>query len=846
MTAWLIIGFGIVVLVLLLVTTGSSSSSSSSGSGSGMVEGSLVEGLTVDPSALTAQRQLLQFEGERRYNNFARVQSPLNNINAAEVQAAFQMASPVGTTNTDSLLTLLGTSGRLGAADDGSGKQGAGVEQTGMVQAKINFCESLPINCDMLDDPRAAECGMCHRDGTDSKGRPHRGGLFISSDDQYRANEAAVAAGGKANYQPTIGTCRPTNFTLVNENCTARELQMQCEQNPVLDSVCGQCFGASPANSTGLIYVGPLRTFGATLWLSHPGGHANNGAGTTITYSNGYTINVPPSPNYLLAPTQVPVVVKEGDSLTITVYGIPTIWFAWLSSPDGKRTVSIDIGETSISPTDGMMILGDKRAPKVLQAVAALDAQTNIWPSFQNQIPNSVMIYGRRPDIIPPMIINALYGQQPNGGSTVTALVQAEAGTSHSFTVSPDILNLPPAVAGIPNYLTISFDTGASLITTDGQTVSDSAINNSMQMVFTVPATLIEPIFDDDKIECPTGPLVVTSKGAGLMSSHSCYNADGSFNPSVFCLQELFTSAGGTPSGYGWPGSTSAVAVSIVQNDPQTGKPSLDATMAYLNNQSQIALYGMDLNNASVDFPTMRAASLLMFGYAPANPCDVPEAATGPLSPECLSYLWTGAGCSPAGQLAPVDANGNVNQANVSRAIPYGSSTAVQQQYQEVYNIATQSSDYDLQNEFSLACFNVGTKQNVVQGPSPPEVFQVQAPTGGYQIAQQDAAATCAIFGAQVATMAQLTQANQAGAEWCASGWVSDSSQPYYPITTLANVSGCGSGQSPVLETWMPPGNLANVNCYGVKPVPGTENVYPFNSTSWSFNLLPGQSYASS
>ena len=126
-------------------------------------------------------------------------------------------------------------------------------------------------------------------------------------------------------------------------------------------------------------------------------------------------------------------------------------------------------------------------------------------------------------------------------------------------------------------------------------------------------------------------------------------------------------------------------------------------------------------------------------------------------------------------------------------------------------------------------------------GSNPPEVFQVQAPTGTYKIAQADAAATCSIFGAQVATLAQLTAANQAGAEWCLTGWVSDSSDPKYPITSLAGVVGCGAG-SPAVETYNP--GVGNANCYGVKPVAGTENVIPFNSQQWSMSILPGQAYA--
>jgi len=453
------------------------------------------------------------------------------------------------------------------------------------------------------------------------------------------------------------------------------------------------------------------------------------------------------------------------------------------------------------------------------------------------------MIYGRRPDLIPPMITSAMYGQTAGSGTVVTQLVAEQAGTSHTFTVSPSLLQQPSPVAGLPNYLTIGFDTGASLITADGQVVDGSAINNSMRITFQVPATLKDPVFEDDKADCPSGPLVATPAGAGLMGSHSCFNPDGSFNPSIFCLQELFQAAGGTQAGTGWPGSTAAAAA-LVQNDPQTGTPSLDATVAYLNNQAQIALYGMDLNNVGVDYPTLKAASQLMVGRNPANPCDTVNASMGPHSVECLAYLWAASGCSPAGTLSPMDANANINQANVNTALQYGSVAGIQQFYQGITTTLNSSSDYDAQDQASLACYNTSIKQTVITGSNPPEVFQVQSPTGNYQVAQGDAAATCAIFGAQVATMAQMTQANQEGYETCTVGWVADSNTAQVSITSLADVQGCGNGLMGVLP-WTSSSNLANVNCYGVKPVPGTENVLPFNSQQWSLNLLPGQNYTS-
>ena len=165
-----------------------------------------VEGFTtVDTDTALAQRQQLQFEGERRYNDLSRLQpASVASLDPGSVVAALQTGVAVPTSKTSSLLGILGSSLGFGAADDGSGKQGSGVEQTGVLAQKIAFCESLGTDCTALNDPRAAECGICLNGGTDSTGKGHRGGLFISSDDQLRK--------GFGQQTPTIGTCPAANF----------------------------------------------------------------------------------------------------------------------------------------------------------------------------------------------------------------------------------------------------------------------------------------------------------------------------------------------------------------------------------------------------------------------------------------------------------------------------------------------------------------------------------------------------------------------------------------------------------------------------------------------------------
>jgi len=825
--------------------------------------------VTVDLNMASAQRQQLQFEGERRYNNFARVQGTNSLIPADQVQAALQQEIPVPTASSNSLMSLLSFVG-LSAADDGSGKQGYGVEQTGMVQQKINFCESqVTVDCDLLSDPRFAECGFCHRDGTDSKGKPHRGGLYISSDDQIRANELSNSNGQAPGvYKPTIGSCKPQNFTLMAESCQVKELQMQCQKagGPTSNNPCGQCFGGAPAGTTGLLYMGPKpRAYTATLWVSHPGSNSAGGAGLAVRYPNGYQVTLPPSNQPLLDPQQLTLTITEGDNLVIGIVGVPAVWCGWLSSPDGMRTVSLDIGDQGIVPATGFMIAGDKNA-KVVNAAMAASADPNAWANFQNKVPNNVLWYQRRDEVVPGAVVSAWYGVSPASqgntmGTDVTAFVKLAAGENLPLGILPEQFNIPDPAPGVQKHLWINQDNGNTIIGVDGQTIDANRLYNAMLMNFTVPATLVNPLFADDMANCPTGPIIFTEVGAGLMGAHSCFKADGSFNPSMYCIQELWAAAGGTPQGTAYP-KTDAQAAALALNDA-SGNPNLDATVAAFNNGVNIAMYGVDMNGAPQEFATIKANALAFLGITMNNPCDGPTSTTGPHMPECLDYLWRTSGnpgqdastadpsklpyayCKADGLAAPLNKDGTVNQANAVTANGFGSVPNVRAYFQGIFNRTQDNSDFDAQAAAMRDCYNVNITpppEDPAACPLPnpdqwqcfgptklaqPEVFQVSA--SGYTTAQNDAAALCATYGAQVATSAQLITAQQQGADWCSSGWVSDDTEAQFPMNTILPSYGNGCG-SVGINKWTPSNNLAAVNCFGKKPPAGTQDILPFTT----------------
>ena len=115
------------------------------------------------------------------------------------------------------------------------------------------------------------------------------------------------------------------------------------------------------------------------------------------------------------------------------------------------------------------------------------------------------------------------------------------------------------------------------------------------------------------------------------------------------------------------------------------------------------------------------------------------------------------------------------------------------------------------------------------------EVFYVAGEVGNaYSISRSNADAICANYGGVLATLAQLSNAQLHGADWCASGWVlDDSNSAYYPITTSTE-NGCGNGSRGIMKFTSASG-LAGVNCYAIKPDQGTDPlVYPFNSKGWN------------
>lgn len=132
--------------------------------------------------------------------------------------------------------------------------------------------------------------------------------------------------------------------------------------------------------------------------------------------------------------------------------------------------------------------------------------------------------------------------------------------------------------------------------------------------------------------------------------------------------------------------------------------------------------------------------------------------------------------------------------------------------------------------------YSLNTTTDDVQQP---ELYYVSggSTASPYTIPYTEAKNVASLFNGVLATSVQLQDAQTAGADWCAAGWLSDTVGAAWPTNTSLQ-TGCGNGTPQVMH-WTPASNLAGVHVYGVKPtktatLPSGYIVYPFNATKWS------------
>jgi hypothetical protein len=166
----------------------------------------------------------------------------------------------------------------------------------------------------------------------------------------------------------------------------------------------------------------------------------------------------------------------------------------------------------------------------------------------------------------------------------------------------------------------------------------------SMNLSCLIPFSFIN-MFDGDALACDNGPIITNEASATFLESDPCFGKDNS--PGKYkleCLQSRWMELGGTMQGTGYP--KDQASADAIQKDA-SGRPlSIDDIVDILAVKSAQAQTGTDATGKSLSIPDWNTVSMYMTGVPINTPCDGPNNSVGPLSKDCLSYLYTNKGVS--------------------------------------------------------------------------------------------------------------------------------------------------------------------------------------------------------
>ena len=671
-------------------------------------------------------------------------------------------------------------------------------------------CEAAGTSCSAFDDPTfAAQCGMSFDNkAIGSDGKPHIGGLYVSPDDRQKqmdkANDVLSTGGAPYDpykvYQPTLGKSKRGTFALNKDQCVVVKEKVDCLAKQTFSSPnCTQCY-----TSQNFARVGPeTQRLPATVYFVGNGnisvGPQNAGAAHNYTADELAQINSGKSENAVCEAT-------AGQQYQAGFGIIPQCGGAYCCANVPFAMITTLNANTPVS----MPIMANSEGTTFHIAVETTDGSL-------------------------PYVAGFIQGQTPRG--TFNLDLMSLVDKDYTSGKRPKI-NGTTTINGFKSFVFIP------------------SANNKVTLNGMIPFSFLS-IYDGDALTCDNGPIVTQAASATFLESDPCYGkANKPGNYKIDCLQTRWVELGGTQQGTGYPGNQAAA--DLLQKDANGQPLDIDTIVNNLAPKMTAALTGKDASGKDLSLPDWNTVSMYATGIPINTPCDGGFPDGGPLTQECLSYLYLNQGVTShiggTYTLAPSSMASMKGQATpntycqpgagIDPATPaglkfgqgLGGINAVKQTYDQINRTANDNTlSNDKRSTAVQQCYGVNLDA-ITSGKTtgPTQVFAVGP---GYNYTQAQAQGVCSQYGAQVATTAQLQDAQSKGADWCFTGWVSDSNTAMYPITTSTE-AGCGNGTSGVIQ-WNTGNGNAGVNCYG--PKPGIDNfpentIMPFSQTAWDYN----------
>lgn len=462
--------------------------------------------------------------------------------------------------------------------------------------AMIDKCEAVTTaDCDKFDDPSfAKDCGICLDIGSDSRGKPATGGLVLTSEDKSYYGGKPIAPGSLIrNYDPTVGTCPAKRMVSNKAECLRMQDQIKCEKNTTYGSPngCSQCYDAE--GNYLLLQEESKSQIAGTLYIIGSGNFALNDIRRTLSPTQPLIITVSNTQGF--------------GALNITLEGIP--------APEPyDDTKTYGIGDTIIFNTGIYRMREGAGSPGYNPARPG----DRLW-----ELKGSMSEYIFPP---PPFIAGYLASPEATGPS--------DAGY---FNIDFFRLVLSDSETGRKPRVT-------KTITLNGVDVTkmEPGYRKTRLSISTrYPFVFADQMSQESSI-CVSSPFVTKSAASEFLQSDPCYakgSKPGSYN--VECLQSAFLANGCTEQGKGYPKTASNTSALLYDNGAALTISQI-ADKVYA--MAVLTATGITSNGTKASMEDWSDGSVFCTGKAITSPCDIPEKETGPLSKDCIVYLWDNQG----------------------------------------------------------------------------------------------------------------------------------------------------------------------------------------------------------
>lgn len=680
---------------------------------------------------------------------------------------------------------------------------------------QASSCESSGPTCNAFDNPTFSEnCGMSFdQKSINTSGKPHIGGLYISPDDRKRQMAAAqsVIDTGSAPYdpykvyQPTLGKAKPGTFALNKDQCVIVKEKVDCESKQTFNSPnCTQCYTSQQFSR-----VGPeTQRLPATVYFVGNGtiylGPQNRGEIYNWSPEDEAQINAGTSQKTVC--NSVAGRGYQGNSAMI-----PQCGGGWCC-----QKVPFSLIDVKLDPTKPVTM---QISPDAEGTTFNLSVQTT--------------------DGSMPYVAGYIEGKTPRGTFKLGLM---------SLINKDYVTNVRPKING-----TVKVNGFKSLVFVP-------SVKNMVTISGMIPFSFLN-VYNSDALTCDNGPIIAKAESATFLESDPCFGkANQPGNYKLECLQTRWVNLGGTQQGTGYP--SDKTKADAIQKDTNGNPLTIDEIVDILAPKMISAQTGTESNGTPLSISDWNTVSMWATGKPINTPCDGPNSESGPLSKECLSYLYMNKGitshigstytlsptsmasmkgqdtsntyCQPGTPIDPSTPSG------LKFGQKLGGINAAKKTYDQINRLANDNTlSNTARKEAVDQCYGVSLGTiSTGKTTGPEQVFAVNGEgSWSYKYTRNQAQEICSKYGARVATASELDDAYRKGANWCFCGWMGDTNDSRYPNNTDAAV-GC-SGPNPGVKncgdsSWA--GGKAGVNCYGPKPgilnYP-TNTILPFNKTSW-------------